>query len=111
MIVNGLGWYYMGLSMEQHNIVKQEFAQKYLFQEPFSNYVNLVGTSSLNAMQRRGEKFDLKAGETLDDLCIGVGFKEQPPENLEFPTDYKGVRVFYEIMGEIVPLKNQQNKT
>ena len=94
----------MGLSTEQIEPIKIQFVQDYLLREPYSNYVNMVGVSNLGMMQSQGEEFDLNADETLADLCIGVGFKEQPPEGLEFPTKFQGVRVFYQEFGELKPL-------
>jgi len=90
--------------MEQLRPIKQEFEQNYFLQEPFSDYVNMVCISDLRMIQKRGERFDLKAGETLDDLCIDVGFRVQPPTELEFPAEYQGVTVFYVVIGEFKPL-------
>lgn len=94
----------MGLKRDKLITIKKEFEQKYLLKKPYSNYVNGCGISNLKIIQMFGEKFSLKKGETLEDLCLSVTFKEQPPNELELPKEYKDIRVFYEIIGEIKPL-------
>ncbi len=84
----------MGKSFGEVEAIKTELVD-ILFK---SGYVNSVGISKLC-----GKKVSLKAGESLDDYCISVGFREQPPKDFKLFGEYKGVRVFYEVIGEIIP--------
>lgn len=90
----------MGLSMDEVRKIKKEYVQEYFFKEPYSNYINSCGISKL-AIKNRNNNIKLEDGEELSDLCIGVGFEKEPPKDLDFPDKYKGVRVFYEVIGEI----------
>ena len=92
----------MGLSMDRVKQVKKEFQQKYFFGEPYGQYVNGCGISNLGIRQDvKKDALDLRAGESLDDLCLSVTFSTTPPKSLEFPSEYGGVRVFYDVIGEI----------
>jgi len=59
--------------------------------------------NSLFVKPKNFSEKDLKQGESLDDLCLIVGFEKTPPKNLlsKLPEEYQGVRVFYEEIGEI----------
>ena len=90
------------MTMEQINQTVKDFRQKYALQEPYSQYINGVELNTLDTMQsKRKDTLDLKKNETLDDACIGVLLREEPPEGLGFPSEYKGLRVFYEVTGDI----------
>lgn len=91
----------MGLSIKQLRPIKEEFEQKYLFSEPYSQYANGCGISKLKVRRIIKENFELRDGESLEDLCLSVMFEREPPKDLEFPSEYKGVRVFYDVVGEI----------
>ena len=92
----------MGLTEEQLVPIKDEFEAIYFSPEPYIQFVNLCGITTLRSAQESSNKeIKLKPGESLDDLCLSVGFREQPPAELEFPSEFKSVRVFYEVIGEI----------
>ena len=92
----------MGLSIDQLKPIKKEFQQKYFFSDPYTQYVNGCGISNLRVRQEiKKDQLELRDGESLDDLCLSVMFKTEPPKDLEFPSEYRGVRVFYEVVGEI----------
>lgn len=98
----------MGLSMTQLTQIKEEFQRKYFFSEPYSEYVNSCGISNLRVVQNIKKKsFDLRDEESLDDLCLSIMFKKEPPKDLDFPSEYKGLRVFYEVVGDIKSLENE----
>lgn len=78
--------------------IKKEFVQEYFLNEPYNEYVNGCGISKLRMNQRN---LVLRAGESLEDFCLSVTLRKEPPEDLEFPSEYKGVRVFYKVVGEI----------
>ena len=86
----------MGFSFEDIKKIQEEFINKYFINPP----VNAVGISRLR-LQFSPQKIILRSEETLDDLCISVGFETQPPENMMFPSEYNGVRVFYQVNGPI----------
>lgn len=92
----------MGLKRNKLITIKKKFEEKYFLKEPYSNYVNGCGISKLRIAQMIiGEELTLKKGETLEDLCLSVTLEEQPPSDLELPKEYKGVRIFYEVVGKI----------
>jgi len=93
----------MGLSLDQVKPINEEFKQKYLFGKPYNAHVNSCSISNLRENQdNKKDSFDLRDGESLDDLCLFVTLRMEPPNDLDFPSEYKGVRVFYKVVGEIV---------
>lgn len=95
----------MDLKMKKVMKIQRKFVKKYLFKEPYCNYLNGVGISTLRIiLDYRSKSFlsvKLKEEETLDDLCFWASLKKDPPEDIEFPEYYKGVRIYYEKSGEI----------
>ncbi len=88
----------MGLSRTELNRIEKEFTNQY----DGYGYVNGCAIDSLRAQQGvQKERLSLGDGESLDDLCLSVMLSSKPPENLQFPSRYKGVRVFYSLVGEI----------
>lgn len=63
---------------------------------PYDEYVQGYATSNLNVLQMFGKKFSLKSGESLEDLCISVFLKKEPPKDLALHSEFEGVRVFYD---------------
>ena len=47
------------------------------------------------------QPLELRDGETLDDLCLSVTLRKEAPQELKLPSEYRGVRVFYKVVGEI----------
>ncbi len=91
----------MVLSIDQLEPVIKEFEQKYFFSKPYCEYVNFCSVSNLRMMQDiKKKKVDLRADESLEDLCLFVEFRKDPPASLDFPPKYRGIRIFYEISGE-----------
>jgi hypothetical protein len=92
----------MGFTYKQLRGIQKGFMQRYFLAEPYDQYVNACGISTLGIIQETpGKKMDLGIGESLDDLCLDVMFRKEPPVDLEFPSSYEGVRVFYKTIGEI----------
>jgi len=92
----------MGLTIDDVKRVKKEFQKEYWGNPTTAVYINSVGISSVSLMSgRQKEPVDLSEGESVDDLCLCVGFERDPPAEMKFPDMYKGVRVFYETIGEI----------
>lgn len=92
----------MGLEHKVVQKLKEDFKQEYASKEPYNNYINGIGITILRVQKETVRKqFKLKKGETLDDLCLSVYLKEELPKDLDLPSEYKGVRVFYTKMGPI----------
>ena len=85
----------MTLSEEQARAIKSEFMRKYFFSGPSSNYMRGCSSSDLRTWQEKGKEIDLRDGESLDDLCLTVSLRQQPPANIILPAEYKKVRIFY----------------
>ena len=63
------------------------------------------GLSNLDQMYRSGMCDRLNDGDSLSDPCLYVTLGVAPPEELKFPRKYNGLRVFYKVGGEAIPLK------
>jgi len=66
-----------------------------MLMEPWKQYVSMVAISKI------GIKNPEASEDEKDLLCISVGFRKVPPFDLDFPTEWEGVRVCYQIIGEI----------
>ena len=95
----------MGLSSSEVKKVKEEFLDGYIKPE-LKIYAPTCGISNLHVMKVwRHRTFDLKDGESLEDLCLHVSFGEKPStDTFPFPDEYKEVRIFYSVIGKIKPL-------
>lgn len=82
------------MNKEKIKQIQQEFINEYV--TPGNKYFSGVGISGLRVHMKEAE---LRENESLDDLCLYVNLKEKPPK--EFPSEYKGARVFYTCVGEI----------
>ncbi len=81
--------------------IKREFLRKYTT-PPYDRYVNGCGISSLRIMRKQfNYVFDIKDDKEMNALCLLVTLKEQAPPNLPVPSQYKGLKVFYETVGAI----------
>lgn len=90
----------MGLSKDELEPIQEDLIQKYMLGDP-DNFSG-CGISNLRVRKEiKKDKFELRAGESLDDLCLSVMFRKEPPKDLELPSEYRGVRVFYEVIGEV----------
>ncbi len=69
----------------------------------YSNYIIGYGVSNLKIAEKEGFKFKLGKNEALEDLCIMVHIEKELPKKIEakLPKIYKGVRIFYKVVGEI----------
>ena len=84
-------------------VVLDDYVKEYMLTSPYDKYVNLVGISTVGLQKG---KYGKSSDSTLEELCLSVGFRENPPKKIrkELPEVYKGVLVFYELIGEIKPL-------
>lgn len=90
----------MGKSYEEMEEIHSELTD-ILFKYPKVNSVN-ISTISLTALLNE-RNISLKAGESPNDWCIYVTLSAEPPKDLKLIDEYKGVRIFYEVHGEIIP--------
>lgn len=82
--------------------VKQEFQKEVCFTEPYSEYVNGCGITTI-----RQHDENVPENE-MDDLCISVTLRKALPENLALPSVYKGVKVYSIVVGEIRALRKEE---
>ncbi len=88
------------ISVEQLKPLRDLFRQEY-FKSPYEEYMTgAVGISWLGSFLKES---DLGVGESLDDLCLYVHLLVEPPEDLNFPTEYEGARVIYAVVE--IPIK------
>lgn len=90
----------MGLTYEQVKSIQNQFYQEY-FRQPYNEVMSTVGIARLQGMQKKEKNIQLREGESLEDWCLSVHLRKEPPVHVTFPTEYEGVRVFYEIGGNI----------
>ena len=90
----------MGLTYDEVRMIKKDFSEDIFHKDPYSKYMNTCGISKISIMVDE-EDIDLKKDETLDDFCISVGFEAEPPKDMMFPSEYKGIRIFYKTVGRI----------
>ena len=86
---------------EQIKQIKQEFVNEYFLKEPYSQYMNMCAIRVPNKERMREDGNQENSEESIDGLCLRVGLRTEPPADIEFPSEYKGVRVLYEVIGEI----------
>ena len=87
-----------GLSFEEVKRIKEEFQKEYFFKEPFSAHVNMCGISKVGIKDKKC------SADQKNDFCISVGLRSPLPPDLLLPSEYHGVCVFVEVIGEIRPL-------
>ena len=96
----------MSVSIDEIKEIQNDYTREYL-QAPYNKYISVVGISKVKpGMDSADGEIGLKEGESLDDLCLSVGFKTVPPKDMALPDVYKGARVFYKMMGEIRAYKS-----
>ena len=88
----------MGKPYEEVKQSKNEYVKEYDCQ-----LISGVGISWLRTVlkMRNKDESALRAGETLDDRVLCVNLQKEPDQTQRFPDEYKGVRVFYQVIGEI----------
>jgi hypothetical protein len=82
-------------SSEEVKQIRARLEEEYS-KSAYNAYVQRFATSNLKVMQMFGKRFTLNSDESLDDLCISVSLKKEPPKELELYSEFEGVRVFYE---------------
>lgn len=79
----------MGKSLDEIRKIKEEFARQYRD----GKVVRTTGITSVGIAAKYEPDFQLRPGEALEDLCLGVGVAALPATDL--PSEYQGVRVHY----------------
>lgn len=86
----------MQMDLDYVRTIKDAYRQKYVRQEPYSQYVTGCGISLLEVLvELCGDNIVLQEGESLDDYCLKVDLSQQPPQDVKLPSFYCGVRVHY----------------
>lgn len=90
----------MTITAEEAIEAQQKYIQKYRNGAPHNKYVWGVGVSILRVRKDgNGDTFYLRQWESPDNHCLGIFLREEPPKGL-FPSEFEGVRVFYNIVPE-----------
>ena len=93
----------MGYNKDEMKKIQESYIIEF-WRAPF-DYINSVGISNLKVQKEVNKReFPLREGESLDDLCLRVTFRNQLEPDLSLPSHYRGARVFYQVIGEIVAL-------
>lgn len=97
----------MALSDEELKLIKEGFHKEYLDAEPFNRYVNGVTLEhTIRTVQDKWNVRDrdviLRPDESLNDSCILANLEYLPPQDVELPQEYHGLRVFYRVVGKNV---------
>lgn len=87
----------MGMPLGKVQDIQNDYIKQYMSTAPYNQYINGCGISKLKSKP----DITLKKGESLDDLCLSVLCGKQPPQNLNLPLEYQGVKVFYDVVGNI----------
>lgn len=94
----------MGYTMDEMKEVQEAYIAEFWI-APFDEYINSVGISKLRIPRDNLQhQFPLREGESLDDLCLSVTFRKKLFPDLSLPSHFRGARVLYETIGEIVAL-------
>lgn len=88
----------VGLSFEEVTQIKEEFQKEYFLKEPFSVYINMCSISTVGIKDKNAPADQKKY------FCICVGLRNPLPSGISLPSEYQGVRVLVEVIGEIRPL-------
>lgn len=99
------------VNRERAEKAQNEFAEAFAFKEPWSNYVNVVGLTKRFMVEwiKNGQKGSpesvkdslAKLGRDPDEWTISVGLRRTLPDDLVIPSEYKGIPVNIDVIGEI----------
>lgn len=100
----------MRLSFEHvRNIGRYLVRDEYATPEYWPYLNNVLEISCLKAMKKRGHAIELRPYESLEDYCILIPLKKQPPEKL-FTQEYETIRIFYEVRNKDRRQTNSENR-
>lgn len=85
----------MSKSPEEVNEIRKRLKEEYS-KPPYDEYVKNLATTRLSVLKMLGKYVALNSSESLDDLCISVFLKKEPPKDLTLHAEFEGVRVFYD---------------
>ncbi len=86
------------MKSDEQSVVQREFERLYMFSKPFSDYVNGV------SLQRISNLFYLSKipeGKKPDELCLYVVLRNELPQGIELPSDYRGLTIVSRVVGGI----------
>ncbi len=90
----------MPLTIEQAREHKRAFDRTYFLSQLYGNYTRGTGLVTLREhiaeLERKGIKDLPKTdGISLDDYCLVVTLREEPPKNVSYPDSYGSLMIFY----------------
>ncbi len=92
----------MPLTLDQAREHKRAFESKYFLSRPYDEYTRGTGLLTLREhieeLERKGVKELPKIdGQSLDDYCLVVTLRSEPPKSVHYPYSFENLRIFYQI--------------
>lgn len=88
----------MTFTFQEVERVKEQFVQEYFLVRPYSEYINMCATGKFVVNDK------LIPINEDGEWRIFVGLCKSLPQDLSLPTEYHGVKVVVQVIGEILPL-------
>lgn len=90
----------MPLTLEQAREHKRTFDRTYFLSQPYGNYTRgtdlLTLKEHIEELERSGvEELPKTDGQSLDDYCLVVTLRENPPKKVSYPNSYGSLMIFY----------------
>lgn len=101
---------------EETQLLAKRFVDEY-GRPPHDEYISVVGCGPIKNVSRPDdwitlarnlghkvtERLPTRPGkdDNLEDWCLIIGIKSQPPQEIDLPSDYHGAKVFYYKCGEV----------
>ena len=82
-------------TFDQVKDIKKAFTKEYMFPVPWRHYVNLCSISKIGILNANAPE------EEKNNPCLRVGLVKQLPPDMNIPSEYRGIKVFVSIVGEI----------
>ena len=90
----------MNQTLEEVGRIRTSFYTEFAEKPPYSEYIATVEVSS-GLMDAAQWNFFSTRKNTLENLCLRVILREEPPQDLGLPSDYQGLKVSYSILGDV----------
>lgn len=94
----------MPLTIEQAREHKRAYEKTYFLSQPYGDYTRGTGLVTLGEhieeLKRRGfkdENLPKTDGLSLDDYCLVVTLRKEPPKNIHYPHTFESMKIFYQI--------------
>jgi len=92
----------MPLTLDQAREHKRAYEKTYFLSQPYGDYTRGTGLLTLREhieeLERKGAKDLPKIDQqSLDDYCLVVTLRNEPPKNIHYPHSFGSLRIFYQI--------------